>query len=239
MCHAFRRGELSEFFIPTHSRAREQPRKSRAHEQIIALRKRNYSVYEISQALKEQRMALSATAVREVLANEGFAPLPRRLDEERPFRVGPNAEAVANVRDFVMPAHEFTTRVGGLFLFIPDLVRLNANALALGAKLPGSSMIPATHAFRASLALKLWSIERKSHIMALVADEGLALAQEELPVGILITHHSAEGRKAARTVARPPGRGSHLGWSVAQSRFPLRALFRRASPGGISLFIKA
>jgi hypothetical protein len=36
-------------------------------------------------------------------------------------------------------------------------------------------MIPAAHALRASLALKLWSIERKSHVMALVADEGLAL----------------------------------------------------------------
>src|SRR5208337_4226240 len=48
------------------------------HEQIIALRKRNYSVYEISQALKEQGTPLSATAVREVLAEEGFAPLPRR-----------------------------------------------------------------------------------------------------------------------------------------------------------------
>jgi len=36
-------------------------------------------------------------------------------------------------------------------------------------------MIPAEHALRASLALKLWSIERKSHVMALVADEGLAM----------------------------------------------------------------
>jgi Transposase DDE domain len=36
-------------------------------------------------------------------------------------------------------------------------------------------MIPAEHALRASLALKLWSIERKSHVMALVADEGLGL----------------------------------------------------------------
>ncbi|HET7851129.1 MAG TPA: hypothetical protein VFK91_00105 [Methyloceanibacter sp.] len=141
----------------------------------MALRKRNYSVYEISQALKEQGKPLSATAVREVLAAEGFAPLPRRLDEERPGRVGPTAEAVADVRDFVLPPHEFTTRVGGLFLFIADLVHLNTDALALGAKLPGSRMIPATHALRASLALKLWSIERKSHIMALVADEGLAL----------------------------------------------------------------
>src|SRR5208282_4550802 len=62
-----------------------------------------------------------------------------------------------------------------LFLFVHDLVRLDGDALALGAKLPGSGMIPAGHALRASLALKLWSIERKSHVMALVADEGLAL----------------------------------------------------------------
>jgi hypothetical protein len=36
-------------------------------------------------------------------------------------------------------------------------------------------MIPAAHALRSCLALKLWSIERKSHVMSLVADEGLAL----------------------------------------------------------------
>jgi transposase-like protein len=175
LCHAFRHGQLPDFFATGHAVRREQPRKSRAHEQIVALRKRNYSVYEISQALKEHGTPLSATAVREVLAAEGFAPLPRRLDEERPDRIGPSAEAVANVRDFVLSPREFTTRVGGLFLFIHDLVRLDGDALARGAKLPGSAMIPADHALRASLALKLWSIERKSHVMALVADEGLAL----------------------------------------------------------------
>jgi hypothetical protein len=36
-------------------------------------------------------------------------------------------------------------------------------------------MIPAAHALRACLALKLWSIERKSHVMSLVADPGLGL----------------------------------------------------------------
>jgi transposase len=175
LCHAFRRGRLPAFFATAHPGPREQPKKSRALEQIVALRKRNYSVYEISQALKEQGTPLSATAVREVLADEGFAPLPRRRDEERPVRIGPNAEAVANVHDFLLTPRELTTRVGGLFLFVADLVRLDADGLALGAKLPGSAMIPASHALRAALALKLWSIERKSHIMALVADEGLAL----------------------------------------------------------------
>src|SRR5215472_11924560 len=114
--------------------------------------------HDISRALKEQGIILSATAVREILAAEGFAPLPRRLDEERPVLIGPTAEAVADVRAFALSPREFTTRVGGLFLFVPDLIRLDCEALARNAKLPGSRMIPAEHALRASLALKLWSI---------------------------------------------------------------------------------
>src|SRR5437870_1303495 len=175
LCHAFRHRQLPELFATGRTGPRGQPKKSRAVEQIVALRKRNYSVYEISQTLKQQGTPLSATAVREVLAQEGFAPLPRRRDDERPVRVGPLAQAVANVHDFVLAPREFTTRMGGLFLFVPDLVRFDSHAMATGAKLPGSGMIPAAHALRASLALKLWSIERKSHVMALAADEGLAL----------------------------------------------------------------
>jgi hypothetical protein len=175
LCHAFRRGELPEFFAIARTGPRDQPKKSRAHEQIVVLRKRNYSIYEISQTLKEQGTPLSATAVREVLAQDGFAPLPRRRDDERPKLVRPHAEAVANVHDFTLASREFVTRVGGLFLFLHDLVRLDSEALARGTGLPGSGMIPAGHALRAALALKLWSIERKSHVMALVADEGLAL----------------------------------------------------------------
>ena len=47
--------------------------------------------------------------------------------------------------------------------------------MAEAVELPGSVMIPAQHTLRASPALKLQSIERKQHFMALVADEGLAL----------------------------------------------------------------
>ena len=175
LCHAFRRGQLPEFFATPRRGPHLQPKKSRAQAQIIALRKRNYSVYDISRALKEQGAPLSPTAVREVLKAEGFAPLPRRRDEERPAWISPSVEATADVRDFSLAPREFTTRVGGLFLFVADLVRLDLDALARHARLPGSRMIPSAHALRSSLALKLWAIERKSHIMALVADPGLAL----------------------------------------------------------------
>ena len=176
LCHAFRRDPDPQFFTAPQLGPQTQPKKSKARELIMGLRKQNHSVYEIAGALKERRIALSPTAVREVLREEGFAPLPRRLDEERPAHLGPTVEPVADVRAFVLEeGRRFSTRCGGLFLFVPDLVRLSGDTLARAAALPGSGMIPAGHALRAALAVKLWSLERKSHVMALVADEGLGL----------------------------------------------------------------
>src|SRR6266851_968896 len=175
LCHHFRRETDPPFFISPRRGPQAQPKKSAALDLIVQLRKQNYSVYEISHTLKERGRPLSATGVREVLKAEGFAPLPRRLDEERPNQPRPTVEPVADVREFSLTPRTFTTRCGGLFLFVSDLVRLGVEKLAQATRLPGSKMIPATHALRACLALKLWSIERKSHVMALVADEGLAL----------------------------------------------------------------
>ena len=175
LCHHFRRTPTPEFFVAARRGPQTQPKKSAAQDAIIELRKQNYSVYEISETLQERGLALSPTGVREVLKAEGFAALPRRLDEDRPDRPRPLVEAVADVRGFSLAPRRFTTRCGGLFLFLPDLVRLQVDTLSKAARLPGSKMIPASHALRASLALKLWSIERKRHVMTLVTDEGLAL----------------------------------------------------------------
>ena len=175
LCHHFRRDPEPAFFLTPTRGPQSQPKKSAARATIEHLRKRNHSVYEIAEALKEQGTALSATAVREVLRELGFAALPRRLDEERPERPRPTVESVADARTFNLAPRRFPTRCGGLFLFLPDLVRLGIEHIADTARLPGSKMIPRTHALRAGLALKLWAIERKSHVMALVADEGLGL----------------------------------------------------------------
>jgi hypothetical protein len=153
----------------------------------------------------------------------------------------PNAEAVANVHDFVLAPREFTTRVGGLFLFVHDLVRLDGDALALGAKLPGSGMIPAGHALRASLALKLWSIERKSHVMALVADEGLALfcGLNAMPKKSFLSEYSSRiTPPKARPVAVSVDRRGPVGRRVPQPRLPLSALLRRAPAGRIALSVQ-
>ena len=131
-----------------------QPKKSAARATIELLRKRNHSVYEIAQALKEQGTPLSATAVGEVLRDLGFAALPRRLDEERPGLPRPTVESVADARTFDLAPRRFVTRCGGLFLFLPDLVRLGLEPMADTARLPGSKRIPRAHALRACLALQ-------------------------------------------------------------------------------------
>ncbi len=110
-----------------------------------------------------------------LLREEGFSRLPRRRDEERPACLKPDATPVADVRSLDLSSRSFRTRCGGLFLFAPLLRSFNLAAVAAEAKLPGSKMIPAEQALRSLLALKLIGKERKSHVMDLVFDPGLAL----------------------------------------------------------------
>jgi transposase len=98
LCHHFRRETHPAFFLSPQHGPQSQPKKSAARDLIIKLRKQNHSVYEISQILRDRQCPLSPTGVREVLKTEGFAPLPRRLDEERPQQPRPTVEPVANVR---------------------------------------------------------------------------------------------------------------------------------------------
>ncbi len=175
LCHKFRQGALGAFFRDLPRGPQVQTKKDPARPLIIALRKQNLSIYDIQDALGQQGHPLSLTAIHEVLRAEGFARLPRRRDEERPVRPRPARAAVADVRQFHVAPRRFATALGGLFVFVPWLVRLDLERLVTTAGLPGTRMIPAAQAVRATLALKLTGTERKSHVMDLVFDEGLAL----------------------------------------------------------------
>jgi len=69
------------------------------------------------------------------------------------------------VRVLDLSPRSFRTRVGGLFLFVPLLAPIDLGAVVRQAHLPGSRPIPAAHALRSLLALKLVGKERKSHVM--------------------------------------------------------------------------
>ena len=174
LCHHFRRSK-PDFFRQLKPGPHTQPKKNAVRELILSMRKQDLSIYDIERALKARQSPLSCTAIWEILHEEGFARLPRRDDAERPETLRPTIAAVADRREFSLVPRRFQTQLGGLFLFLPSLVRCDLPALVRQAGYPGSKMIPAAQAWLSLLALKLSSTERKSHVMDLVFDEGIAL----------------------------------------------------------------
>lgn len=175
LVHQFRHNPERSFFLSSNTEAQQTQRQEDRRQQVIALRKQNLSIYDISQALRHEGQSLSPVAVDDILKQEGFARLPRRLDHERPPGTGPTIGDVADVRELNLQPRQFRTKFGGLFLFLPDLVASNLERLLSRADFPGTKMIPAGQAVRSLLALKLFGNARHSHVMSYVLDEGLAL----------------------------------------------------------------
>jgi Transposase DDE domain len=175
LIHQFRQDPDRPFFRtpakgPHASRSKDQHRS-----QVITLRKQNLSIYDISRALHQAGQPLSPAAVAQILQEEGFAKLPRRADDERPPGTRPTVADVADVQQLDLQPRTLHTKFGGLFLFLPLLAQLPFDRLVRQAGFPGSAMIPAPHALRSLLALKLFGNARHSHVMSYVLDEGLAL----------------------------------------------------------------
>jgi hypothetical protein len=175
LCHAFRQNPQREFFLRPRTRPRRSQEADPVRREIIALRKQNLSIYDIRDALHNLGHERSPASVASVLKEEGFARLPRRREEERPAAVRPQAADVADVRQLDLSPRHFRTQFGGLFLFLPYLAAIPFETLLARAGFPGSAMVPAAHAMRSLLALKLFGNARHSHIMSYVFDEGLAL----------------------------------------------------------------
>jgi hypothetical protein len=176
LCHQFRHDpeKRASFFHPL-SRAHPAPARDPVRELVIAMRKRNLSVYDIQRELAASNHRISINALTVLLREEGFARLPRRRDQERPTAVKAETAEIADVRRLDLSPRSFRTTVAGLFLFVPLLEGIDLSRVVQAGRLPGSKMIPAEQAVRSLLALKLLGTERKSHVMDLVFDPAIAV----------------------------------------------------------------
>lgn len=173
LIHQFRQDPSRSFFIePPLSGTKIN---DTVRQRIIQLRKQNLSIYDISQALAKEDIHRTPVAIADILRQEGFAKLPRRGDAERPAGTKPTAADRADVRALSLEPRSLRTKFGGLFLFLPALAELGFDRVIERCALPGTAMVPATHAFRSLLALKLFGSQRHLHVMSAVLDEGLAL----------------------------------------------------------------
>ena len=175
LAHEFRQHPDRPFFLAPQKGPQTSPKADRIRDKVVALRKQNLSIYDISRVLEESIQRVSAVAVSLLLKEEGFARLPRRRDEERLPGPRPEVAAVADANRLDLSVRRFRTQFGGLYLFIPYLAQIPLERVFEEAGFPGTKMIPAAHAMRSLLGLKLFGSARHSHVMSYVLDEGLAL----------------------------------------------------------------
>jgi hypothetical protein len=128
LCHQFRHDpeKRSAFFRLPPRGARPAPARDPVRELVVAMRKRNLSVYDIQRDLAGTGHRISINALTVLLREEGFARLPRRRDEERPATLTPDSAEIADVRQLDLSPRSFRTTAAGLFLFLPLLVSVAA-----------------------------------------------------------------------------------------------------------------
>lgn len=142
LVHQFRHDPERPFFVHPAHEVMPRSRQKRLRDRVVALRKQNLSIYEISRTLSREDEPISPATVAGILKEEGFARLPRRLDEERPQDVRPTTADVADVRQLDLAPRQFRTKFGGLFLFVPSLIAADLDAALRRARLPGSKDDP-------------------------------------------------------------------------------------------------
>lgn len=175
LVHQLRQDPRRAFFLPPAKGPHRAPKSDRWRLKIVQARKQNLSIYDISRLLQEQGQRLSPVSIAQLLKEEGFARLPRRAEEERPAHPHPETAPVADARLLDLSARQFRTQFGGLFLFVPYLSAVPWERILEQSQFPGTQQIPAAHAMRSLLGLKLYGSARHSHVMSEVFDPGLAL----------------------------------------------------------------
>src|SRR5512133_1535874 len=88
LVHQFRNQSGRDFFVSTARQGRPPGKQKRLREQVVALRKQNLSVHDISRALARDGETQSPAAVAVILDEEGFALLRCR---DGPTTSGPTS----------------------------------------------------------------------------------------------------------------------------------------------------
>ena len=102
LVHQFRQSPRRDFFLTPAKGPHSAPKSDPLRDRIIALRKQNLSIYDISRNA-HQGHPLSPVTVAQILKDEGFARLPR-ADDERPPGSRPTTADVADVSSSPQPA---------------------------------------------------------------------------------------------------------------------------------------
>lgn len=144
---------------------------------IIQWRNQQLSSGQITELLSEDGVELSVRTVERVLAEEGFAKLPRRTRIKTGMTVKgaqiPDRSEIVSLSELV--GQRLNSDNAGVFLFAPFLSQIDIAGIVESADLPGSKVIPATNYLLSFIALKLIGTERYAHVGDHSFDQALGL----------------------------------------------------------------
>jgi hypothetical protein len=172
--------DLGQLFRAAPTADRPSPKRDAIRDRACALRRQGHTLAEVRTQLQAEGHTVSEAYLFRLLQDEGLAakghrcrPVPRPGDRAHDGSLVP---AVADVQQLALTnGRQLTTKVAGLFLFLPQLLDLDLPGAVRQAGLPGSEPIPPLQAFLALLLPKLLGHRRVSHISDLCTDEGAGL----------------------------------------------------------------
>jgi transposase len=172
--------DLGQFFRTALTVDRPAPKRAAIHDRACVLRRQGRTLAEIRSQLQTEGHTVSEAYLFRVLHDEGLATKGQRCRSvPQPgdcAKDGSLVPAVADIQHLALTnGRQFTTKVAGLFLFLPQLLDLDLPHAVGQAALPGSEQIPPLQAFLALLLPKLLGHRRISHISDLCMDEGAGL----------------------------------------------------------------
>jgi transposase len=175
-----RNPDLGQFFCMGQAADRPAPKREAIRDRARSLRRQGHTLAQISTQLRAEGLPVSEAYLFRLLQDEGLAVKGQRCRPVRqpgdPANDGSLVPASADVHQLALiNGRWFTTKVAGLFLFLPQLLDLDLPDAVRQAGLPGSEQIPPLQALLALLLPKLLGNRRISHISDLCTDEGAGL----------------------------------------------------------------
>lgn len=172
--------DLGRFFCAAQAADRAAPKRASIRDRACALRNQGLTLAEIRTQLQAESHPVSEAYLFRLLQDEGLTLKGHRCRSGKQpgdhANDGSLVPASADVHQLALTnGRQFTTKVAGLFLFLPQLLDLDLPGAVRQAGLPGSEQIPPLQAFLALLLPKLLGKRRISHISDLCTDEGAGL----------------------------------------------------------------
>lgn len=170
-----KQGQADELFFAPSKKGRHvtEPVTS-ANQTIIDLRKKFYSVADIKISLDGLGYKISEKTIYNVLSNNGFSKLPRRLKTTKQNLEAPKIQAQAStVLDF--ENESFKSGSAGLLCFLPYLKKYGIDKLIETSDYPHTTTISRLSSILSFVCLKLSNVRRYSADDIWCMDRGMGL----------------------------------------------------------------